>query len=182
MPQTSYSRELSVGIEGALADNSMHETWTGINVTGSPIPPGRFVCRASTTAGTEQRCKLPAAATDVTAGAARGVSLYQSIHTNPLINTNVDPSFYQDGEPFPVVRRGVMWVKPETSVTAGNKVFVRFATSVNTPALTARGRFRNDADTNTGADTAAELLGARWESTGAADTLQRISFDIRPTS
>jgi hypothetical protein len=83
------------------------------------IPFGRLVVRATA----DDICKLPAAATDITARKYFGVALADS-SKEPAIPA---AAAYEEGQTVSALRRGRVWVKVEQAVVMGENAFVRYA-------------------------------------------------------
>lgn len=163
MTQTAFSRDMAAAFEGQDASVLEPRSTTG-PVAQEAIKPGRLVARD--TADGDDEGSLPDASAEVTARAF-GVSLYDA--------KKEGGSEYAIGDRVLCLRKGEVWVKPEDAVVHGGQVFVRTTAGAT---LTELGRFRSDDGDEGGGALAVALPGARWETSGAADALTKISINL----
>lgn len=169
IPQTLYPLAFTVGIAGQVVDSAMGtEIVSRVVAAGANIPAGSFTVRSST----DGLVKLPTSAAEMQR--PEGVALYQ-----PGRRPGSYGSALPDGstlpEGVPVLRKGRIWVYSEVLVTKGDPVFVRHTVH---GGLSVLGVFRNDADTVTGSDTAAQLDGAEFAATTTGSGLAPIDVNL----
>jgi hypothetical protein len=161
MSQTSYSLYPATGRPGQLADLSNRNIISRVSDVDAP-----FGCVVSV--GSDQAsCKLPTASTDLAASAQLGVVMaQQALQSNATGVARV-----LAGNDTAIVHKGKVYVVAEQDMATSDPVFVRFATSVNTPALVQKGAIRKDADINATVATAAALTSARVLTGGTAGSI-----------
>jgi hypothetical protein len=137
MPQISYLQQALAGYAGELADNGENDILSYRNDETVDMPLGVFAAQ-NTTVGKERGAKLPASSTDKLVGLI--------INTMARNVTGLTTGSYKSLDPVPMLARGRAFVSPEQSVKPTDDVYVRFAPSINTPALVQLGAVRKDAD------------------------------------
>jgi hypothetical protein len=152
--QTSYSAAPAIGYAGQIADSSVTNVIS--RIANESIVAGRFVVRQA-----EGKCKLPAAAADITSGLALGVAMYDSSR---------EPEAYASGDQVPVVRKGPVYVTVEAGVTEGGAVYVRHTADAS---LTTIGGFAPAAGTGLSL-----LPGARFASTALIGALAVVELNL----
>jgi hypothetical protein len=162
--QTTYSDNAPVAIAGMLAD--LGPKYVKSLKAPSDIPFGIAV----KVGATADVCALLAATSD----RVSGIVVHSHAHESAgLTGANGVPA----KDTASVLRMGLCWVKVEDAVAVDGAVFVRHATSVNTPALTQRGALRSDADINSAVPTAFALTGARYVTAAAAGGLALVEIN-----
>lgn len=172
--QTAYTLAPAIGRVGAIADSQRGiHAWA--KVAQVAIPFGCAVVRGQD----DESVLLPVSAANVTAMVNSGgfAAATHAIISSDGLNDPTVPTF-PIGKELAVLRRGAIFVNCEQAVTAGNPVYIRFATSVNTPALVQKGAARKDSDTNTGTATAAILPGAYFKFTTTVAGLAQIELNL----
>lgn len=124
--QTAYPGSIPVALEGQIADNSNDDVTS--KVAHESITAGRFVARQA-----NGRVKLPAAATDVTSGAAEGFAVLDTAREGAYGTGGSAP--WVAGDVVPVLRKGRIYVVPETAFNEGEAVHVRYAGVGNAGAV-----------------------------------------------
>lgn len=152
--QSTYPLVHSAAVEGAVVDGQLKNVRTGVAATVA-IPMGRFVSRGAS----DGTVKLPTATGEVTA-TGMGVA----VRVQDDVANGSDVLQYEISRNVSVVDFGVVYVKVEESVSAGDNAFVRFAAGAGGTLL---GSFRRSADTAT----AVALPGAYYLAAGAANAL-----------
>lgn len=161
----SYENENGAGQAGT---GTMTYSTTTANQTGDPVPFGRALAESTTQAV----ATLPSA----TGFTFLGVSIHRAHYRNK--DNSVSPPVtgeaqWQGNEAMPVLKRGRIWVKPETAVAPGDQVHVRHTQGA--AAAETVGRFRASAD---GGDTDQITAGARWVSEAQADELAVLELNL----
>lgn len=134
-PQTTYNLVAPAGSAGFLADTDDVVAASYYNGEAADLPVGIGVVEDGATSG---KAKLPAAATNLLAGI-----VFNTYGRDP---NGLTTGAYATGSQIPVMQKGKCFVSPEQTVTPADPVYMRFAASVNTVALTQKGSFRKDAD------------------------------------
>lgn len=134
IPQTTYTLVPALARAGMMADGEHHVDSLLADVA---MAPGLAVV----TGAAHGECKLPTAASDVSAH-FRGVAIYSPMKMPVAGSANT----YAIADAVPVVRRGRVWVKPEGDMVDDGPVYV-----VNGSGAGTAGMFRGDA--NAGAAT-----------------------------
>ncbi|KKL05800.1 hypothetical protein LCGC14_2602410, partial [marine sediment metagenome] len=147
----TFQNENGVGDAGTDATEALVATTA--NVTGEPIPFGRGLARNTA----DDIAVLPSA----TAFVFEGISVNRA-KGRPK-DTSVSPpvtgdAVYNGDEAVPVLRKGRIYVRPETAVTVASGVFLRH-TVESGDATHSPGRFRG---TDVGAEVDEITQGARW--------------------
>ena len=162
----TFANENAIGDAGAGAAALVATT---ANVTGNPVPFGRGLARSATL---DAVAVLPS----VTAFVFEGISVNRA-KGRPK-DTSVSPpvtgnAVYNEDEAVPVLRKGRIWVRPETAVTVASGVFVRH--TVGADPLHTPGRFRG---TDVGAEVDEITQGARWITSADIDGLAALEIDV----
>jgi len=154
MSQTEVKEQL-VGQVGALADSGFTDKVSALSE--GDLPFGRMAVRGT---DLDRQGRLPTGATDITdrKNLLGVVVRSQGIESLDFQQTPGDPR-YLDKKMAPALRRGRIFVLPETAVDPSDNVFVRH-TGGN------EGKFRNDADGANASQVPADQ--ARWKSTALA--------------
>lgn len=134
--QTTYTTTHTAAVEGAVVDGQIKNVRSAVAATVA-IPMGRFVARGAS----DGTVKLPTATGEVTA-TGMGVA----IRVQDDAANSSDVLQYEIGRNVSVLDFGVVWVKTEEAVVAGDNAFVRFASGGGGTLL---GSFRKSADTAT---------------------------------
>lgn len=114
--QTSYSTNLTAALEGQLADAGPHDIITMVNNEASAeMAFGLAVCFEGST--DDKGALAPDATTDKIAGILVRSHAYAQ---SDLGDTGVVP-----GGTLNVLRKGRVWVKPETAVVPGDRLYIR---------------------------------------------------------
>jgi hypothetical protein len=126
MAQTAYTQDPAVAAEGMLADLSNNVILTAI--ASEVIPFGRAIARIAPLAGAPAderppRCRLTAAAGDITGGIFLGISLSDVTTEKPV--GAAESTGWQLNESVRYLRSGRMWVIPEEIVAFGDAVWAR---------------------------------------------------------
>ena len=131
------------------------------------IVPGVLVVPGTS----DNQAKLPTSAAEVAKGL--GVSLLLQLRKELTDD-------YAIGEALSYVDEGCVWVAVEGAVTRGNQAFARFANGTGaTAAMTQKGSFRADADTNT---SAAAVPACRFESSTAGAGFAKVKINLPATA
>ena len=168
MAQLSYQIDMTVGIEGALADPDM-DKYTVSRVALASLPCGKLVVADATASLNGKGVKLPDA--DFTgSGDVEGVLMWDPARA-PQANGNN----FAAGDALPVLRKGRIYVKPEDAVARNAQAFARFSAGTGSQL----GAFRSDDDTAT----AAPVPSARYLSaTTAADEITVLEINLPTTA
>lgn len=159
--QTTVATAPAVAIEGMTKGDENVEHSIAMEVDANN---GRLVVMGSA----DGRGKLPTVSGDVT-GKALGITRYQPMR---MVNWPSGVSVpFPNGSTAPLIRRGLVWVKVEEIVAAGDPVFVRHASGAGGTAL---GAFRKSADTAT----AAQLPSAIYRTSAAANGLALVEINL----
>lgn len=132
-PQTSYSINTPAwSYPGQIADLGLKDVVSAI-ATAAAFPYGLLgiIDTANSAAGyAELSAKLPSAVTDFTTNVLKqlGVCLADQARAQ---DPSVAAAVYPIGSAVPFLRKGRVVVQAETAVTAGTKVYGRFATGDN---------------------------------------------------
>lgn len=140
-PQTTYSRNQSASVPaGTLADGSFSRIGSWMNGTGADCPAG---IGAIAKASNEGQFDLPADATKPLCGI-----ILNSYGRDPGYSGSAlaGSNAIRSAAVAPLMEEGATYVVFEQTMTPDDPVFVRFATSVNTPSLAQKGSFRKDPD------------------------------------
>lgn len=156
MSQTSYSQLQLAAFAGQLYDIGPHDIYTYAWLGTANLPFGSAVVQDTV----DNRCRLPAASSDVTSSLFAGVTIATQAIENPLSVGSPLPGGYPKNSAVSVMRKGRVWVAVEEAVTTASPVFVRFAAGT----YSVLGMFRASADTAS----AAQLPKARYLSSAAA--------------
>jgi len=156
--QTTYSEEIDAAHEGQRVEFTLFNVDSKA-AEGSDIAAGRAVVRGTG----DKQCKLPSA----TGQAFLGVTEYTSAG---LVQANGD-HVYEEKREVNFVDYGKIWVYTEQAVVPGDSVFFRH--TADTAPLDVIGRFRKD---TSGGD-ADQIVGATFETTGAAGDLVQIKIN-----
>ena len=150
MSQTNYNEQDKAGL-GLIADLTPYVVDSFIAETA--LIYGRFVVRG---ADKVKQCKLPAAATDITARTARlGIVTATQFIETPRNTTTAAPPQYTINKTVNVMSWGRVWVECETNTVDTTKgVFVRHTAA---GALNKVGVFADAAGTGL-----AQITEARW--------------------
>lgn len=149
--QTNYNSEMSVGIEGMIADSGK------IDAESAVIESGISTFGVAVTKGTgDSQVKALSAITQK----VRGLVLHQ----------NVNDGVIEAGLAVSILRKGRAYVKVEEAVTKGDKVFVRAVAT----GLEVAGAFRKTQD---GTD-CIELVNAEFVSSAAAGALAIVDLNL----
>lgn len=167
--QTTYEIDMTVGIEGAIADPTFRKD-TVSRVALASLPCGKLVVRDGTASLEGKGVKLPDA--DFTgSGDVEGVLMWDPAREKDAATGNN----YRAGDPLPVLRSGRIYVKPEDAVARDAQAFARFAAGTGSQL----GAFRSDADTAT----AAPVPSARFmQATTAGDQITVLELNLPTTS
>ena len=160
MSQTTAPRINAVEGDDGLIAESFGPWDAGTGVAEGQIFVGRFV--AAGTGG--QQVKLPAAATDITGGAARGFAVKRQSRASK--DDGLAPNF-ADKEALNYLRKGWVWTRAEDAVTKDAPVFVRHAVGNF-------GQVRSNADTAN----ASQLPGAYFRSSAGAGELVLVELNL----
>lgn len=107
------------------------------NVTGNPVPFGRVVARSASAPNT---VVLPSA----TGFVAEGISVNRA-KPRPRVDFDTGDAYYRGDEPVPVLRKGRVWVIPETSpASLAASVYVRHTQGAAASATVGRVRGTDD--------------------------------------
>lgn len=160
MAQTSYTTRPTIAFEGMVADWGPKDYSYGRDDTNS-LHFGRIVIHGAT----DSEVLHPAG----TAGTPKGLVAHS--HDMESFDATNDVPI---GHIVNILRKGRIWVIPETDVVPGNPVYYRHANAGAAPE--ALGRLRDDDDGSSGDVTLLE--GAVWRSTALAGTpaLVEINF------
>lgn len=152
--QTNYSLYTEKGFSGQLVDEELHNVTT--KTAEEVLGYGVAVVRGAN----ENGVKIVAASTDKFIG----------ITLKSLVSQNgtSDLEQYDVGDSVNVLDFGKVYVKCESSVNAGDAVYMRFAAG---PGGTVLGSLGNTADNDGTSDTAVLVPNATWESTATAGTI-----------
>jgi hypothetical protein len=164
MPQTSYTRNFDEGFAGQLADSGDVRQEALQNGSGVDLPAGIGVINKS---GSPLQADLPASLAARLLGVVRN-SLARDPGSASSVLASSNAIFA--GDTMNVLTEGAIKVAPEQTVAVTDRVYMRVATSVNTPSLTQKGAFRKDAD-----GTAAVVT---ITPTAADSTLYRLAVDV----
>jgi len=133
MSQTTYNLEPAVGVHGQEYDAGFNDHISA--VCTEDIPFGSVVCRV---AGDPSKCKLPAAAADITnPGSVLGVALYDGMQ--PYLSTDTVAG-YKSGARVTILHVGRVRIKFENNTPAGSPLFARVS------GTGTKGAIRSDAD------------------------------------
>lgn len=116
--QSTYAAALAVAIEGAIADNSFRDYFSGINADAVELPFGSWLAFGGSVG--DQGLILPAAST----AKIVGVHLHNFVfaQTRQLGTTGV-----KVGNQITALTTGHIWVISETVAAPGDPVFIRYA-------------------------------------------------------
>lgn len=116
--QTSYAAALAVALEGAIADNTLRDYFSGINADVVEMPFGSWLALGGSVG--DQGLILPAAST----AKIVGVHLLNFVfaQTRQLGTTGV-----KVGNQITALTSGHIWVISETVAAPGDPVFIRYA-------------------------------------------------------
>lgn len=143
MSQTTYATEPAAGVHGQEYDAGFNDHISA--VATEDIPFGSIVVRVS---GDPNKCKLPAAAVDITnPGSVLGVALFDGMQPTAAGDTVAG---YKSGARVTILHVGRVRIRYESNVAGGAALFARFQ------GTGLKGALRGDAD---GANAAA-LAGA----------------------
>lgn len=131
---TEYTTEHEVGVAGAVVDGQLKNIIS--KAAEVAIPFGRFVVRGTA----DGECKLPTSGLEVAVGLGFAVRMQDDVANGS------DVLQYEIGRNVSILDFGVIYVVPETALTAGVAAFVRHGAGAGGSAL---GALRNDADTST---------------------------------
>lgn len=163
----TFENEDGIGRAGITASETFVATTP--NVTGQPIPFGRGLTRTAV----QSIAVLPSSAGFV----FEGVSVNRA-KARPRDNTGSTPvtgdAEYRGDEAVPTMRKGRIWVIPETAVDPSLAVYLRHTVDSGDATLTP-GRFRS---TDVGAEVDLIEVGARWITEADAETLAVLEVDI----
>jgi hypothetical protein len=159
MSQTSYSQLQLAAFAGQLYDIGPHDIYTYAWLGTANLPFGSAVVQDSL----DNRCRLPAASSDVTSSLFAGVVIATQAVENPIGASGTTPGGYPKNSAVSVMHKGRVWVSVEEAVTTASPVFVRFAANAGA-GFNQLGTFRASADTAN----AAQLPKARFLSSAAA--------------
>lgn len=163
--QTVHSINQPAAHPGLIADSGLVQDVLSALVETDSIPVG-VMCVVGTDTGADgdtPQARLPAAATDLAAGVALGVAMYDASKV---------PGNYEDTDSIPLVRKGRMWVLAENdmAIVPGAQCFVRHVAGMGEQL----GAFRADAD---GMDAAA-IPNCVFRSTSMVVTFQADQYRI----
>lgn len=134
MSQTTYAIDPPVGFHGQEYDSEFSDHISA--VATEDIPFGSLVVRVS---GDPGKCKLPAAAADITtAGSVLGIALFDSMQPHLPSDT---VAMYKSGSRVQILHVGRCRIKFENNVASQAALYVRFQ------GTGTKGAFRSDADT-----------------------------------
>jgi len=160
MSQTTYNLEPAIGFHGQEYDCGFNDHVSA--VADEDIPFGSVVVRG----GGDRRCKLPAAATDITdAGKVLGIALFDTLV--PQAEGTTVPG-YKAGQRVQILHEGRVRIKFEDNLASGAAVYARVA------GTGTKGALRSDAD---GANAA--LLGQARVWKGANGALGVVEINKR---
>lgn len=174
MAQTAYSINIpAVSYPGQLANLVNSKIQTALAVAAA-LPYGTLVVRDTANTGsdyTQIAGKSPAASTDITVFEnILGIAVAdQARAQDPSVALAQYPQF----SAVPCMFAGDIWVQVENAVTAGDPVYVRYASSINGSVL---GAFRDDSDTISSTAHAALLPNAVYKSTALAAGFAVVGF------
>jgi hypothetical protein len=171
--QGTYSRTLTAGHEGMIADLQSYVVRTGYNESGAVVAFGSVV--VLNTSGTQLSVKKISGATDTIMGIATDTHVFEnsagSIYTLASKDAN-NLIGYPDKQPINVLSKGVIWVYVNEAVPELNSdVRIRHTTASSKYA----GRFDVSADAG---KTVKVTAGARWLSTTSGAGLALLEIDI----
>lgn len=130
-------------------------TTTQTAVASADIPPGRALVRA--TGDADDVVRLPGATGQRFVGVS---ALDRSLEADTLGGAN-----YRREDSVPVMRKGQIWARPTTAVSAGGAVYFSYGT-------TAPGAFASTAGSAAPSD-CDSIPGAQWDSTANANELAK---------
>ena len=157
--QTSYPLNPRVALEGQLDNMAVYDAHSK-SVEGD-VGFGRAVVRGT---NPDTQVTLPSASTPAFFGVAQRIIGLE----NPLTGT-LERDSYLDTETAAIIRSGYIWVITEEAVVPGDPVYYRFTAGAGGTVI---GRFRKTDDTAT----AAQIDGATFETTAAADSIVKIKL------
>lgn len=115
--QTTYAAGITAALEGQIADSGRTDVTS--KVAHESITAGRFTARQA-----NGRVKLPTQATDITGGVAEGFAALDTAREGALGTGGSAP--WVAGDVVPVLRKGRIYVVPETAFNEGEAVHVRY--------------------------------------------------------
>lgn len=134
MAQTDYSTSPAVAFPGLCGDLKPAYKTHKLNEESVDIPFGVFVVRGTT----ENKVKLPAAASDEIIGVVES-----SFWADNQAMSGADGVAASGGQ-MSVIEQGTVWVQVEEAVSAGDPVYVRFASDGG--SNTQKGKVRKSVD------------------------------------
>jgi hypothetical protein len=171
MSQLDYALRPAPAIAGQLGSAIDSDIRSAINQETVALPFGIAMALGVLPVGNlgqTAKAKLLASAAD----AIVGVTLFSDARDNIGLGL-AGIAAIKPGDTFNLLAEGDVWVPVEQAVVPGDPVYVRFAPSASTPALTQAGAFRKDAD----GGTAKLSRGSRWLKAGAAGGIALLRFD-----
>lgn len=155
--QTAYNTDKVVANEGGIADFNPTDIISKA-CEDANIPFGRLVVRGTA----DSQCALPSATGD----SPLGITLFTHKEQNVDGTTT-----YNQYDAVNVARKGVVFVKPETAVSAGDAVYFRHTAGAGDLTV---GRF-----TDSAAVANADLLvGAVYDSDRDSDGFAKVSINL----
>lgn len=175
--QTTYSTAPAVAIAGLCADVSqVTRRMTAKNTDVVSIPFGAVVAFDTSSPTSEHDVNLPAASTAKLKGLVEYGNVFE--RTFQLIDGTtvgeLDSTGLVVNSIFTIAQSGQFWVTCEDGCTAGDRLFVRFATSAG-PVGTVGAARSTDAGSSTCID--ATTVG-QWMTTAVAGGLAKLQFDF----
>lgn len=169
--QTSISLDPPQARIGMLADEGPRHVMSAIVATDDAAPDGLNmglgVFRLEGT-DAEQEARTAEGASAVTNYTFLGVSMYDASEPPPF---DTETGFnYDQGDAFPLIRYGRVWVTCETACKPGDPVFVRVVAA----GAEVAGSFRNAADSTD----CIQLANASFESVLTAAGMARLSLNF----
>lgn len=151
--QTTYNSFPPNPRAGSLAD--LNESIIVTRFSDANMPYGRLVVLDASTVDSREmvKVKLPGAATDVYNSdnyqMVEGIVVTTQAQQAEYGLAPVSPlPEYLAGQPFNVIRHGIVWVYVEEAVTPADQPFVRFAAGTMTYAGTIPGNFNKGTDSS----------------------------------
>ncbi len=180
--QTSVSTTPAVAFKGMLADDADNQILTMKNAEATAsIPFGNVVSFKTSSPGSDKDAILPTSSAEKFIGIVVHKHNYERTWTLPdgTVAGELDSVGLVPGVTMNVLRKGRIWVQPETAVVPGDPLFVRIDSDTNENAFEYLGNVDNSSDESDMVD--CTQIGTFLTSCGALGfAILDVDFTIKP--